>query len=91
MKRGILAGLMFVAVIAILLVLLHYFKILAAIALLIGFGVLVGIILIAVIAGILVIAALPYYLVTKEPKIDKQGSYTLADIRGKEGDEKRRD
>jgi len=42
MKSGILAVLVFVAVIAILLAVLHFFKILALLALLIGFGVLAG-------------------------------------------------
>jgi uncharacterized membrane protein YhaH (DUF805 family) len=42
MKSGILAVSIFVAVIAILLAVLHFFKILALLALLIGFGVLVG-------------------------------------------------
>ena len=91
MKSGILAGLTFVAAIALLLVALHVFKILALLALLIGLGVLVGIILLVVIAGILVIVALPYYLVTKEPTIDEQGSYTLADVKGKDEDKKRSD
>jgi|GEM_PF-1329264 len=91
MKSGILAVLIFVAVIAILLVVLHFFKILALLALLIGFGVLAGIILLVVIAGILVIVALPYYMVTKEPTIDEQGSYSLADVKGKDEEEKRSD
>jgi membrane protein implicated in regulation of membrane protease activity len=91
MKSGMLAVLIFVAGIAILLLVLHYFKILALLALLIGLGVLVGIIILVLIAGILVIVALPYYLVTKEPTIDEQGSYTLADVKGKDEDEKRSD
>ncbi|MBN1455650.1 MAG: hypothetical protein JW945_05330 [Methanomicrobia archaeon] len=89
MKRGILAVLVFVACIAILLVVLHVFKILALLALLIGFGVLVGIILLVIITGILMIIALPYYMVIKEPSIDEQGSYTLADVKGKDEEDNR--
>ena len=91
MKSGILAVLIFVAVVTILLLVLHFFKILALLALIIGLGVLVGIILFVVIMGILLIAALPYYMATKAPTIDKQGSYTLADVKGKDEEKKRRD
>lgn len=91
MKSGILAVLTFLALLVILLAVLHFFKILALLALLIGFGVLVGIILLVVIMGILLIVALPYYMATKEPRIDEQGSYTLADAKGKDEEEKRSD
>ncbi len=91
MKGGILAILVFLAALAILLVLLQFFKILAFIALLIGFGVLAGIILLVVITGILVIVAVPYYMAAKEPRLEKQGSYTLADVKGKGEEGERRE
>ena len=83
MKNSIIAVLIFLAIVALILGVLHYFEILALIALVIGFGVLIGIIIFVVILGIVLILAVPYYLVTKEPKIDTYGSYTLKDVKGK--------
>ncbi len=91
MSKAIISVLIFLAAVVILLGVLHFFKILALIALLIGFGVLVGIILLGILAGILLILALPYYLLTKEPKIDEYGTYTLEDVKGKEEDVKKRE
>jgi membrane protein implicated in regulation of membrane protease activity len=83
MKNSIIAGLIFLAAVALLLGVLHYFEILALIALVIGFGVLIGIIIFVVVSGIVLILAVPYYLIAKEPKIDTYGSYTLEDVRSK--------
>lgn len=83
MKSSIIAVLIFLAAVALILGVLHYFEILALIALVIGFGVLIGIIILVVVSGIALILAVPYYLLTKEPKIDSYGSYTLEDLKGK--------
>ncbi len=84
MRNAIFVVLIFLSAVAIILGLLYYFKILALIALLIGFGVLIGIVLFAVVAGVVLIFAVPYYLLAKEPKIDEYGTYTLDDVKGKE-------
>jgi membrane protein implicated in regulation of membrane protease activity len=91
MRNALVAILLFLAAVAILLGVLHYFKILALIALVIGFGVLVGIVLLGVITGILLILAVPYYLVAKKPKIEEHGTYTLEDVKGKEDEVKKRE
>jgi hypothetical protein len=89
MKSSIIAVLIFLAVVVVILGVLHYFEILALIALAIGFGVLIGIIILGVVAGIALILAVPYYLLTKEPKIDSYGSYTLEDVKGKGEEEEK--
>ena len=66
-----------------------YFDILALIALLVGFGVLVGVIVFAVVSGVVLILAVPYYLAAKKPKIEKFGKYKLEDAKGKEDDAKK--
>lgn len=87
-NSSIIAVLIFLAIVALILGALHYFEILALIALVIGFGVLIGIIIFVVVTGIVLILAVPYYLLAKEPKIDTYGSYTLEDVKGKgEGEE----
>ncbi len=89
MRNTIIAAIIFLAAAVIILGLLHYFKILTLIALLIGFGVLIGIILFTIITGVALIFAVPYYLLAKKPKIDEFGSYKLEDVKGKEEDVKR--
>ncbi|MBN1762218.1 MAG: hypothetical protein JW878_03935 [Methanomicrobia archaeon] len=89
MKNSIIAVLIFLAVVVVILEVLHYFEILALIALVIGFGMLIGIIIFIIVAGIALILAVPYYLITKEPKIDSYGSYTLADVKGKGEEEEK--
>jgi len=83
MRNAIFAVFIFLFAVAIILVALYYFKILALIALLIGFGVLIGIVIFVVVAGVVLILAVPYYLLAKEPKIDEYGTYTLEDVKGK--------
>ncbi len=83
MRNAIFAVFIFLSAVAIILVALYYFKILALIALLIGFGVLIGIVIFVVVAGVVLILAVPYYLLAKEPKIDEYGTYTLEDVKGK--------
>lgn len=91
MRNAIIAAIIFLSAVVIILGLLHYFKILALIALLIGFGVLIGIILFTVITGVALIFAVPYYLLAKKPKIEQFGSYKLEDVKGKEEDVKRKE
>lgn len=91
MRNAIIAAIIFLSAVVIILGLLHYFKILALIALLIGFGVLIGIILFTVITGVALIFAVPYYLLAKKPKIEEFGSYKLEDVKGKEEDVKRKE
>ena len=88
MKSSIVAVLAFLVAVVLILGVLHYFEVLALIALVIGFGVLIGIIIFVVVAGIVLILAVPYYLIAKEPKIDSYGSYTLGDVKGKGVEEK---
>lgn len=91
MRNPIVTVLLFLAAIAIILGVLYYFEILALIALLIGFGALIAIIIFGVLSGVALIFAVPYYLLAKEPKIDKHGTYTLKDAKGKEEDVKKKD
>ncbi len=91
MRRAIIALLIFLSAVVIILGLLHYFKILTLIALLVGFGVLIGIILFTIISGVVLIFAVPYYLLAKKPKIEVFGSYKLEDVKGKEEDVKRKE
>lgn len=91
MRTPIIAVIIFLSAVVIILGLLNYFKILALIALLIGFGVLIGIILFTIITGVVLIFAVPYYLLAKKPKIEKYGNYKLEDVKGKEGDVKRKE
>ena len=89
MKTTISALLIFLILVGIILGLLHYFKILALIALLIGFGLLIAIILFALVTGVVLIFAVPYYLLAKKPKIEEYGSYKVEDVKGKEDDVKK--
>lgn len=91
MRNAIIALLIFLASVVIILGLLHYFEILALIALLIGFGVLIGIILFTIITGVVLIFAVPYYLLAKKPRIEKYGNYKLEDVKGKEEDVKKKE
>jgi membrane protein implicated in regulation of membrane protease activity len=91
MRNTISTVLIFLAAIVLILGLLHYFKILALIALLIGFGVLIGAIIFIIVSVALLIFAVPYYLLAKKPKIDDYGMYTLEDVKGKEVDAKKKD
>lgn len=84
MKDSIIALFIFLSAVVVVLGLLHYFDVLAVIALLIGFCVLIAIILFTIVTGIVLIVAVPYYLLAKEPKIDEYGNYTLDDVKGKE-------
>lgn len=89
MRNTIIAFLIFLSAVVLILGLLHYFKILAFIALLMGFGVLIGVILFTVVTGVVLILAVPYYLLAKKPKIEEYGNYRLEDVKGKEEDVKR--
>lgn len=91
MRKTIITLLIFLSAVAIILGLLYYFKILALIALLIGFGVLIGVIVFAVVSGVVLIFAVPYYLLAKQPIVDEHGTYTLEDVKGKEEDVKKRE
>lgn len=84
MKDSIIALFIFLSAVVVVLGLLHYFDVLAVIALLIGFGVLIAIILFTIVTGVVLIFAVPYYLLAKKPKIDAYGNYTLEDVKGKE-------
>ncbi len=88
MRNSAIAVLIFLALVAILLGLFYYFDILALIALLVGFGVLLGLIVLAVVSGVVLILAVPYYIAAKKPKIEKFGNYKLEDAKGKEDDAK---
>ena len=83
MRNAVIAVIIFLAAVAIIIGVLYYFDILASIALLVGFGVLVGLIVFAVVSGVVLILALPYYLVTKKAKIEEFGNYRLEDAKGK--------
>ncbi len=85
LKRAIITVIAFLIAAGVVLGILHYFKILALIALLIGFGVLVVIVVSAVFAGLALILALPYFMVTKEPEVDTTGDYRLEDVEDKRG------
>lgn len=91
MRNTIITILIGFAAIALVLGLLHYFNIIARIALFIGFGVLIGVILIGIFSLLVLIFAVPYYLLAKKPKIDEYGSYTLDEVKGKETDAKRKE
>ena len=91
MRNTIFTLLIFLSAVVIILGLLHYFKILALIALLIGFGVLIGVIIFIVLTVIVLIVAVPYYLLAKEPKIDEYGTYTLEEVKGKGEEVKKKD
>jgi membrane protein implicated in regulation of membrane protease activity len=84
MKDSIIALFIFLSAVVVVLGLLHYFDVLAVIALLIGFGVLIAIILFTIVTGVVLIVAVPYYLLAKKPKIDEYGNYKLEDVKGKE-------
>ena len=83
MRNAVIAVIIFLAAVAIIIGVLYYFDILASIALLVGFGVLVGLIVFAVVSGVVLILALPYYLVTKKANIEEFGNYRLEDAKGK--------
>ena len=89
MRNSAIAVLIFLAFVAIILGLFYYFDILALIALLVGFGVLVGLIVFAVVSGVVLILAVPYYITAKKPKLEKFGNYRLEDAKGKEDDAKK--
>jgi membrane protein implicated in regulation of membrane protease activity len=89
MRNLAIAVLIFLAIVVIIMGLLYYFDIRALIALLVGFGVLVGVIVFAVVSGVVLILAVPYYLAAKKPKIEKFGNYKLEDAKGKEDDAKK--
>lgn len=91
MRKAIFAVIIFLSAVVIILGLLHYFEILALIAMLLGFGVLIGVILFTIISGVVLIFAVPYYLLAKKPKIEESGSYKLEDVKGKEEDVKRKE
>ena len=86
MRNTIIAVFIFLSAVVIILGLLHYFKIFAFIALLIGFSVLIGVIGFTVVTVVVLIFAVPYYLLAKKPKIEEYGSYKLEDVKGKEED-----
>lgn len=86
MRNTFIALFIFLSLIAIIIGLLYYFEVLALIALVIGFGALIAIILFTVVIGVVLIFAVPYYLVTKKPKVEEYGSYRLKDVKGKEED-----
>ena len=83
MRNAVIAVIIFLAAVAIIIGVLYYFDILASIALLVGFGVLVGLIVFAVVSGVVLILALPYYLAVKKPNIEEFGNYRLEDAKGK--------
>ena len=89
MRNSAIAVLIFLAIVAIIVGLFYYFDILALIALLVGFGILVCVIVLAVVSGVVLILALPYYLASKKPKLEKFGNYRLEDAKGKEDDAKK--
>jgi membrane protein implicated in regulation of membrane protease activity len=91
MRNAISTVLIFLAAIALILGLLHYFKILALIALLIGFGVLIVVIICIIVTVVVLIFAVPYYLLAKKPNIDDHGMYSLEGVKGKEEDAKKKD
>jgi membrane protein implicated in regulation of membrane protease activity len=90
MRNSAIAVLIFLAIVAIILGLFYYFDILAFIALLVGFGILVGVIVFAVVSGVVLILAVPYYLAVKKPKVERFGNYKLEDAKGKEDDAKQK-
>lgn len=91
MRNAISTVLIGFAAIVVVLGLLYYFKILALIALLIGFGVLIEIILLSIVIVVVLIFAVPYYVLAKKPKIDEYGRYTLDEVKGKEADTKQKE
>jgi len=91
MRNTLITVLIFLSAVVIILGLLHYFEILALIALLIGFGVLIGVIIFIVVSVIVLIVAVPYYLLAKKPTIDEYGTYTLEEVKGKGEDVKKKD
>jgi len=81
MKNSITAVLIFLSIVVVLLGVLYYFEILASIAIFLGLGVLIGVILFTVLSGVVLILALPYYLLAKEPKSEEFGDYKLEDVK----------
>ena len=80
--RAIVSGLIFLAIFGALLVLLYHFEVLARAIAILGIGFLVLIIVLVAVTGIVLIVAVPYYLITKKPKVE-EGSYRLEDEKGK--------
>lgn len=89
MRNAVTAVAIFLAIVAVIAGILYYFDVLAQIVLLVGLGVFVGLIVLIVVGGVVLIFALPYFLVTKTPKIDEYGKYRLEDAKGKEEDTKK--
>lgn len=89
MRNAVTAVAIFLAIVAVIVGVLYYFDVLAQIVLLVGLGVFVGLIVLIVVGGVVLIFALPYFLVTKTPKIDEYGNYRLEDAKGKEEDTKK--
>ena len=61
----------------------YFLDIILGIAIFIGLGIIIGMILIGIIVFLLMFGALFYYLVAKKPKVEP-GEYKLEEAKGKE-------
>lgn len=83
LKKGILIFLIFAGIILLILAVLYFSGILIIALFSIACLILSAIILAILIVAALLLVLIPYYLVTKKPKVE-YGSYTLEEVKGKE-------
>jgi hypothetical protein len=83
-KAAALAILIFIAIVAALLLVLHFLGVLLDIIAFLGLYVLIGLVILIVAIGIVVIFLAFYYMLTKEPVVQEYGNYRLDDVNGKE-------
>jgi hypothetical protein len=83
-KAAALAILLFLAVVAALLLVMHFLGVLLWAIAAVGIFLLIGLIILIVAIGLVVILLGFYYMLRKTPEVEKFGRYTLDDAKGKE-------
>ena len=83
-KAAALAILIFLAIVAVLLLVLHFLGVLLRAIAFLGLFVLIGLVIFIVAFGLVMILLAFYYMLKKEPIVQEYGNYSLDGVKGKE-------
>jgi hypothetical protein len=83
-KAAALAILIFIGIVAVLLLVLHFLGVLLWAMAFLGLYVLIGLVILVVAIGLVMILLTFYYMLKKKPVVQEYGNYRLDDVNGKE-------